>query len=141
MMTCLSRQELCKKLRDNGYKVTPQRLAIYEELAGTDSHPTAEALFKKLQRNNPYMSFATIYKAMGILVKIGAVRMLNTGETSSRYDARMDEHYHVQCTCCGMVYDIFDLPTEKLTQAVTKQSGVKIQNSDFYFYGICKNCQ
>ena len=34
--------ELAKILRDNGCKVTPQRLAVYDMLSHTTEHPTAE---------------------------------------------------------------------------------------------------
>ena len=35
----LNNQELTALLRQNGYKVTPQRLAVYEALANTKQHP------------------------------------------------------------------------------------------------------
>ena len=41
----LNNQELTALLRQNGYKVTPQRLAVYEALANTKQHPSAEMLF------------------------------------------------------------------------------------------------
>lgn len=141
MQYILSDAELSNLLRTNGYKVTPQRLEVYRELAATGTHPTAEILYTKVQQSSPCMSFATVYKVLDILVKIGAARMLNTGETKARYDARMDEHYHVQCRACGKIYDVTDLPTDTLKKEVAQKSGVLIENLDFYFYGLCKNCQ
>ena len=41
----LNNQELTALLRQNGYKVTPQRLSVYEALANTKQHPSAETLF------------------------------------------------------------------------------------------------
>ena len=45
----LTSQELTNLLRERGYKVTPQRLAVYEALADETWHPNAEMLFNKLQ--------------------------------------------------------------------------------------------
>ena len=43
--------ELAKILRDNGCKVTPQRLAVYDMLSHTTEHPTAEMIYQR-SRNN-----------------------------------------------------------------------------------------
>ena len=37
----LTRQELSTLLRERGYKVTPQRLAVYEALSDETWHPNA----------------------------------------------------------------------------------------------------
>ena len=37
--------------RGAGLKVTHQRLEIFRELAKTSDHPTAEALYKRLQKH------------------------------------------------------------------------------------------
>ena len=83
----LTRQELSTLLRERGYKVTPQRLAVYEALSDETWHPNAEMLFRKLQPKFPAMSFATVYKTVEILHDIKAIQVLNTGEDSFRYDA------------------------------------------------------
>ena len=101
----LNNQELTALLRQNGYKVTPQRLAVYEALANTKQHPSAEMLFGTLQPKYPSMSFATVYKTVEILNKLGLIQIINTGEDSFRYDADISEHSHVQCTVCGRVDD------------------------------------
>lgn len=90
----LTSQELTNLLRERGYKVTPQRLAVYEALADETWHPNAEMLFNKLQPKFPAMSFATVYKTVEILHDINVIQILNTGEDSFRYDADVSEHYH-----------------------------------------------
>ena len=37
------------KSKELGLKVTPQRTAIYRELAKTDQHPSTEAIFKNIK--------------------------------------------------------------------------------------------
>ena len=64
-------QEVATRLRDNGYKVTPQRLAVYEALAKTKAHPCADTLYKELRITYPTMSLATVYKSLSILCSIG----------------------------------------------------------------------
>ena len=105
----LTNSELTAILRENGYKVTPQRLAVYETLAATHEHPSAEMLYKTLRPKYPSMSFATVYKTVEILNRLHVIQIINTGEDSFRYDADISDHHHVQCTCCGKVEDLFNV--------------------------------
>ncbi len=136
----LTNKELTALLRDQGYKVTPQRLAVYEMLARENVHPTAEVLFAKLQVKYPAMSLATVYKTLEILEKIGVINTLNVGEDSFRFDAEMKEHHHVRCTNCGAVADVIAPDSSRLTKAVEAASGYKVKSHQFYFYGLCPKC-
>ena len=42
-------RDITALLREKGFKVTPQRLAIYSALSGTKELPSAEMLFNQLQ--------------------------------------------------------------------------------------------
>ncbi|MDY6030042.1 MAG: Fur family transcriptional regulator [Acidaminococcaceae bacterium] len=137
----LTKKELAVVLRKNGYKVTPQRLAVYEILSEKRWHPTAEMIYERLKQNYPAMSFATVYKTVDILKKINVIQVLSTGDDSFLYDADISEHYHLQCDVCGTIYDI-DMPQEiyDLTKAVEEESGFRIQRRQFYCYGVCASC-
>ena len=137
----LTSQELSQLLREQGYKVTPQRLAVYTALADETWHPSAETLFAKLQPLYPNMSFATVYKTMEILRRIRAVRVLSTGEDSFRFDANMSEHQHLQCTACGEVEDVMVPEVEAITAGIECRSGYSIQRRELYFYGLCPKCR
>ena len=115
----LNNQELTALLRQNGYKVTPQRLAVYEALANT------------MQPKYPSMSFATVYKTVEILNKLGLIQIINTGEDSFRYDADISEHSHVQCTVCGRVDDVPALNDRSLVVKVEEASGYSIDKHEF----------
>lgn len=137
----LTSEGLAAVLRSHGYKVTPQRLAVYEALANEKWHPSAEALYKKMLPGYPAMSFATVYKILDILHKIGVIQVLNTGEDSFRYEAETVEHSHMQCTECGTVRDIMSLDASKVRSTVAAETGFEVTGQQFYFFGICPECQ
>ena len=139
----LTNQELTALLRNHGYKVTPQRLAVYEALAEKPWHPNDEMLYKKLQPKYPAMSFATVYKTVEILRDIKVIQILNAGEDSYRYDANMHEHYHLCCTECGIILDVpmDKVIREQLNSLVQSQGGFLVTGGQFYFYGLCSKCQ
>ena len=134
-------KKITELLRSKGFKVTPQRLAVYEVLANTKEHPNAEMIFSSLQASYPTMSLATVYKTIDILKEIGLVQILNAGEDSFRYDADTSSHAHIRCIECGRVDDIFDLDTEKFAGAIEKDTRYRLVGQQFYFYGICPACQ
>lgn len=128
-------------LRDNGFKVTPQRLAIYHVLASTKAHPSAEMIFNELQPDYPTMSLATVYKTIEILKEIGLVQSLNVGEDSFRYDANTDSHPHVRCMGCGCVDDLEDIDASAFIGEVAGRTAYRLTGQQFYFFGICPACQ
>ncbi len=128
-------------LRDNGFKVTPQRLAVYKVLYESKEHPTAEMLFNELQPVYPTMSLATVYKTIEILAQLNLIKVLNTGEDSFRYDADTREHAHIKCIKCKDMGDVMDLEMGGLVQAVENKTGYDITAQQLYFYGVCPICR
>ena len=128
-------------LREKGFKVTPQRLAIYNMLAGSTSHPNAEMIFNDLQSMYPTMSLATVYKTMEILKEIGLVQVLNAGEDSFRYDAVTSNHPHVRCIECSQVEDVKDIDCAGFIAQVSKGTAYDLVGQQFYFHGVCPDCR
>jgi Fur family peroxide stress response transcriptional regulator len=128
-------------LRDRGFKVTPQRLAIYSVLEGSKEHPSAEMIFSKLQPMYPTMSLATVYKTIEILKEIDLVQILNVGEDSFRYDADTSNHAHVRCTSCGRVDDLFGIDPTDFVGKVAASTEYQLSGQQFYFFGVCPDCQ
>lgn len=128
-------------LREKGFKVTPQRLAIYKVLANTRAHPSAETIFQQLQPLYPTMSLATVYKTVEILREIGLIQVLNAGEDSFRYDADTSMHPHIRCLQCGKVEDLHDIDATAFISQVADKTPYRLEGQQFYFYGYCPGCQ
>jgi Fur family peroxide stress response transcriptional regulator len=108
-----------------GWRCTPQRLAVYENLSHTEHHPTAEEVYQAVRALVPRISLATVYKALEALVASGVVTKLTAGDGSARYDARKDGHYHLRCLRSGSVQD---LPTAFDPDLITKLDPELTQN-------------
>ena len=137
----LKPKEVTALLRERGFKVTPQRLAVYNVLSHTTAHPNAEMLYRELQPYYPTMSLATVYKTLAILCEVGLAQELNVSEDAFRYDANTQPHPHVRCTCCGRVDDIMDLSTDSLEAQAASETGYQIEAHQYYFFGVCPSCQ
>ena len=128
-------------LREKGFKVTPQRLAIYHVLANSKVHPSAEMIYNQLQPLYPTMSLATVYKTVEILKEIGLIQVLNAGEDSFRYDADVSMHSHIRCLQCGRVDDLHEIDTAPFVAQVASRTPYRLTGQQFYFYGYCPACQ
>ena len=133
--------DLIKFLKEKGYKVTPQRIAVYDILKNTKEHPSVDMLYSKLQPEYPTMSLATVYKSLEVFKDLGLVQELNVGEDKFRYDANVNQHPHITCTACGKVEDVYDDMLFDLADQVEKKTGYQLTNQQLYFFGYCPNCK
>ncbi len=133
--------DLIRVLKEKGYKVTPQRIAVYDLLKGTKEHPSADMLYNKLQPLYPTMSLATVYKSLEVFKELGLVQELNVGEDKFRYDANARQHPHITCSCCGKVEDVDDEMFFDLLEQVSQKTGYELVNQKLYFFGYCPQCQ
>src|SRR6476646_1568794 len=99
-------EKMLAGVRAAGLKLTPQRMAIVKELASDETHPTAQALFERLQPGLPTMSSATVYNTLGALSSAGLCAALSLSPGSGRFDPNMSPHHHVVCDLCGAVRDV-----------------------------------
>jgi Fur family peroxide stress response transcriptional regulator len=136
-------------VRGAGLKLTPQRLAIVRELAGDESHPTAQELYERLRSTLPSMSFATVYNTLDALTAAGLCTALSLSPGSGRFDPNMAPHHHLVCDGCGAVRDLpapaggdagLDAPAS-LRHAVSRAApGFALRSVERIFRGLCASC-
>lgn len=134
--------ELVQHLKENGNRLTPQRMAILALLAESRSHPSAEQIYEQVRAVFPMTSLATVYKTVALLKEAGEVLELAFAGSSSRYDgAAPQPHPHLICTQCQRIIDPeisgFDAVSDELAQ----KYGFQIVNHRVDFFGICPECQ
>ncbi|HDQ35076.1 MAG TPA: transcriptional repressor, partial [Chloroflexi bacterium] len=79
--------ELLTRLREQGYRLTPQRVALVQLLIDSETHPSAGQIYEQLHAQFPTMSLATVYKTLHLLKEMGEVLELGFGDDDNRYDA------------------------------------------------------
>lgn len=134
-------KEILAKLKERGYKVTPQRLAIIKILARSEGHPSVEEIFERLQKDFQGMSQATVYRTVMLIKSLGEVLELGFADGSNRYDGNKPfPHPHVICTRCGKIFDPALSSLEDITREIT-ESGFTIETYRLDFFGVCAQCR
>ncbi len=131
-----------EKARAMGVKTTPQRLAVYRELASRRGHPTVEEIYQALKREMPGLSLATVYRTLRYLEEMGLVKKAPTVDDKMRYEVEMEPHAHFVCRKCRAILDVPLVCQEcpELNQWVEKE-GVELEEGQLVLYGLCSKCR
>lgn len=130
--------ELIERLKARGGKVTPQRVWIYQALAGDTSHPTAEQLYARLRRVLPHLSLTTVYAALNDLAEAGEIRRFAAGDGQVHYDPDTRPHAELVCLRC---HRIEDAPAPYGQQPLPERiAGFRILGRTELLYGLCPAC-
>ena len=133
-------EDLVNSLREEGFRITPQRIAIVEYLLKTDDHPSAEHIHKIVQKKYPMVSLSTVYKTLVLLKEKKLVNEIKV-EGEARFDAHTDEHINLVCMNCGKIDDIDEDSLKEIQTKVARKSKYMILKSNFELFGYCNNCK
>ncbi len=125
-------------LKEYDLKVTPQRVAIVEELY-KNGHMNIDDLYKKLLSKFPSVSLATIYKNINAMVEKVFLSEVKIPNSKSVYELVKTEHAHLACSSCGYIEDII-LDASALLEEVSKLSSFKVNSTNIVLSGLCSKC-
>lgn len=125
-------------LKDYDLKVTPQRIAIVEELYN-NGHMNIDDLYKKLLEKFPTISLATIYKNVNAMIEKVFLSEVKIPNSKSVYELTKSEHAHLVCDECGKIEDI-TLDVSSVLNEVETSSSFRVSNTNIVFSGLCSCC-
>ena len=133
-------EHVVSSLRDEGFRITPQRIAIVEYMLETKDHPNAELIHKVVRKRYPMVSLSTVYKTLDLLREKKLVNEIEVdGET--RFDAHTDDHINLVCMKCGRIDDVDEEYLKDIRVNATKKSKYIILKSSFELQGYCYRCK
>jgi Fur family peroxide stress response transcriptional regulator len=131
---------LQKRLREKGYKLTSQRLAIISLLSRDWTHPGAADILKKIRKNLPQVSMSTVYYTLDILKKEGLIQELEFYDQDNRYDINISNHINLICKKCGRIEDLSGGISLSFMQIQQKTDFLPVAMR-YEYYGYCKECR
>jgi Fur family peroxide stress response transcriptional regulator len=123
-----------------GIKLTHQRLEIFRAVASSVEHPSAEAVYKVVQRTMPTVSLDTVYRTLWLLTDLGLLKTLGPRQGSVRFDANLEHHHHYLCVRCGLVRDFesVELNALRIPDSVTRFG--EVVSAHVEVRGVCATC-
>ncbi len=125
--------EIC---RENGWKCTAQRIAVYDSVCDNLNHPGVDDLWKQIRKDLPSVTRESVYRILNEFAEQGIIQRLDRIE-NARYDSQTGPHGHFICECCGAITD-FQLPGQAVFP-VTDIPG-KLRHIELRVGIICNKC-
>jgi Fur family peroxide stress response transcriptional regulator len=134
-------ERFANRCREADLKVTPQRIAVYQELLRTEEHPSAEILHRKLRKKFPSISLDTVNRTLLTLNEIGAAQVVEGSGDAKRYDAGEVDHQHFKCIKCRRIIDFHHKPFDNIKLPAYIYRKFKVMRKTVYVEGLCDLCK
>ncbi len=123
-------------------RYSKKREAILAAIRGTDCHPSAEWVYRRLKPDHPDLSLGTVYRNLVFFRERGDIQSVGVIQGQERFDGITAPHSHFVCNRCGAVLDLPGVaPEQDVPPAVSAQYGFTVERRELTFYGTCKTCQ
>jgi Fur family transcriptional regulator, stress-responsive regulator len=128
-------------LRQRGYRVTGQRLAVLRAVSG-QPHVTADYVAETVRAEMGTISIQAVYDVLGVLVDVGLVRRIQPAGSPARFEARVsDNHHHVICRACGRTADVDCAVGSAPCLTAVDDMGYEIDEAEVIYWGHCPECR
>ena len=128
-------------LRQQGFRLTPQRLTILRILNEARGHRTPVEIFQLAQAELPGLTEATVYRSLNFLVKNNLATVTHQGGGQLTYEIAGHAHHHLTCRACEANLEIEHGLLDALSQEIHTQTGFLIDHQHISFTGLCPACQ
>ena len=128
-------------LRERGYRVTGQRLAVMRAVRG-QPHLTADAVAETVRAELGSISLQAVYDVLSVLADVGLIRRIQPAGSPARFEARVsDNHHHVICRSCGRTADVDCAVGSAPCLTAVDDKGYEIDEAEVIYWGRCAECQ
>jgi len=132
--------DLRNRLRDSGYRMTPQReliLAAVERLG----HATPDEVLAEVRTHSESVNASTVYRTLEVLEGLGLVRHAHLSDRAPTYHSVTDhEHFHLVCRNCGRVVSVAPDVLEPLTRRLREDQDFVVDVGHLTVFGHCGSC-
>lgn len=134
-----------KKLKEKGYKLTNQRLYVFEVLMENEGrHFNSQEVYEEVRRKYPEIGVATVYRTLALLEEMQLIYGVDFEDGFRRYEIAKDNeehrHHHLICLECGAIREVQEDLLGELEESIYRKNRFKVLNHRVKFYGYCNQC-
>ncbi|MDQ3973108.1 MAG: transcriptional repressor [Actinomycetota bacterium] len=129
------------RLRDEGYRLTPQRRLVWEVLRQAEHHLTAEQIHGEVTKTVPDVNVASVYRTLTLLADLQLAKEVRLGDGRGHWEvAHPDEEFHLVCRVCRRVTHHRGTLVEDVREHLWAGHGFAPEDVDLVVHGVCADC-
>jgi Fur family ferric uptake transcriptional regulator len=133
--------DLRAKLRDSGYRLTPQRELILDAV-DTLGHATPDEVLAEVRKKSSALNVSTVYRTLEVLEQLGLVRHAHLSDRAPTYHSVRDhEHFHLVCRNCHKVISVHPEVLEPTLTRLREEFAFEADIGHLTVFGRCTDCQ
>lgn len=138
----MQHNEEAELLRQQGHRLTPQRLQVLQVIKSQGCHMTAEEIHAAIVPRQPYLDIATVYRSLQWLQSVGLVAPIRVGDGKQHYEYHRpgNHHHHLVCQHCGQQIQIPDSHMLSLKAELQQHYGFTLDADHLALPGRCASC-
>ena len=133
--------DILSRLKDKGYRLTPQRMMILDAVEAADDHISAEEIYTHVCERYPNLNISTVYRTLELLKELELVTETDMGDGRVRYHSiKKGHHHHLVCQECGKIIDLDEVVLAPLKDTLYRDYGFSADLKHLAIFGRCKKC-
>lgn len=137
---------ILQRLDGEGYRVTGPRRTVLEGVVGHRAPFTSSELLSAIQRRDPSIGRATVFRTLDLLTRLGVVGRIHRDAGNGRCHAYLacddSHHHHLICNSCGTVTDFTeDKELDALARKIEQRTAFQVEGHRLELIGRCPACQ
>ena len=123
------------KCMQKDIRLTDQRRLVAKVMSDSHDHPDVDELHKRVNKLDPKISIATVYRTVKLFEEAGVVAKHDFKGNKARYEqAPHDHHDHLIDINTGEITEFVDEDIEKLQKKVAEKLGYKLVDHRLELY-------
>ncbi len=135
-------QIFIQRLRERGFRLTPQREIILSVLHDVEGPATADEIYKRVERITTSVDISTVYRTLDLLQELELVSCVDPGDNQRRYELLgiHGPHLHLVCQACGQVIGADLEAAQAFGQRLQDEYGFAPALEHLSIPGLCAAC-
>ena len=126
-----------ERLRERGYRLTPQRELILQAVERL-GHATPDEVLAEVRATSSAVNVSTVYRTLEVLEELGLVRHAHLSDRAPTYHSvGGHEHFHLVCRNCHRVVSVDPGVLDSLVTTLRADHGFAVDVGHLTVFGTC----